>query len=539
MARRCRPQGSPGAVAALLVLLAALAAACSPGAGLFGFGGSGLPPPAAGVLRLGLERPASLDPAQASPGSQAELIVADLLFDGLVDSPGPGRVEPELASGWDVSDDQRTFTFELRDDATFSDGTPVTADDVRFTIERVVAQGSESPVAAALAPVAGFGALSDGSSDTLAGLEAPDDRTVVVTLDEPFAELPDVLASPVLGVVPRAAVTADPEAWAQQPVGSGPLAIADRSGRVLRLQPAAGADLSVGEVDVVEYDGRDAAYDGFVRGQVDWAQVGSERLVDAVARYGDGILTPSMAEVFYGFNLAADRFDDVRFREAIVAAVDRESILADVYGPGMAPMTGVVPLGLPGSEDDPCGGSCAYDPDRAQALLAEAFPDGGIPEVPIDYEDEPAQEAVAGAIADDLRAVGITAVLQPHPAKEYAEFLDSGEAGLFRLGWIGAYPSAEAYLEPLFSSSSADDVLSFSSASVDDGLARARATADPAMRAGVYSAVEREVMAVFPVLPLGQFLLAGVASSRVSGLTVAIDGTFDMAAVVVAPPAER
>lgn len=521
------------------MLLALLASSCSPATSLFGFGGAGLPPPAAGVLRLGLELPASLDPAQASTGSQTELILADLLFDGLFDAPAPGRVEPELVGAWDVGDDQRTFSFELREGVTFSDGTPITADDVRFTIERVVRQGPGSPVAAALAPVAGFDAFADGSADTLAGLEVPDDRTLVVRLAEPFAELPDVLASPVLGVVPRAAVTADPEAWAEQPVGSGPLAVAERAGRVVRLSPVAGADLSVDEVDVVEYESRDAAYEGFVGGQVDWAQVGSERLPDAVARYGDGILTLSMAEVFYGFNLAADRFADVRFREAIVAAVDRESILADVYGPGMAPMTGVVPLGLPGSEDDPCGGSCAYDPDRAQALLAEAFPDGGIPEVPIDYEDEPAQEAVAGAIADDLRAVGITAVLRPRPADEYAAFLDSGEAGLFRLGWIGAYPSAEAYLEPLFSSRSADDVLAFSSASVDDGLARARATADPAMRAGVYSAVEREVMAVFPVLPLGQFLLAGVASDRVSGLAVAIDGTFDVRSVAVAPPAER
>src|SRR5207247_4461779 len=131
-----------------------------------------------------------------------------------------------------------------------------------------------------------------------------------------------------------------------------------------------------------------------------------------------------------------------------------------------------------------------HEPDRARALLAEAFPDGKIPEVAIDHDDDATQAAVAQAIKTDLDTVGIPAVLRPHAFADYGKFLVSGQQELFRLGWIADYPSPDGFLTPLFSSTSPDNLTGLARPEIDEKLAAARAEADPQKRLAVYLAAE-------------------------------------------------
>ena len=252
---------------------------------------------------------------------------------------------------------------------------------------------------------------------------------------------------------------------------------------------------------------------------------------EAAERYGRAGFRPYLAVLFYGFNLHDPTFNDPRFREAIVHAIDRKAIASVVYGGSVTRIDGLVPRGVPEFQADACGATCTYDPDKARSMLRALFPNGGIPQVPIDVEDDQTQQAVAKAIAANLAAVGITAPVRPHPVADYAQVVAQGHQGLFRLGWVGGHPRADAFLDPLFRSGTDTNVTGFALGVIDDLLRSATAEPDDAKRVAIYRDAERRIMALVPIVPVAQFETLSVTTSRVHGLVVDLLGTFDGAAV--------
>ena len=102
-----------------------------------------------------------------------------------------------------------------------------------------------------------------------------------------------------------------------------------------------------------------------------------DRVEQVAERHGRTAFRPYLGQLFYGFNLKNPKFADVRFREAIVRAIDRDAIVRAIYGAAAQRLDGLVPDGVPGFQPDACGERCGYDPERAQALVAEVF--GGQP----------------------------------------------------------------------------------------------------------------------------------------------------------------
>ena len=491
------------------------------------------PPP--GVLRVGIERPQSLDPAQArTPG---ELLVADQLFDSLTAyDPETLAVQPALAVRWQASPDQRRWEFTIRPGATFANFRVITSADVKYTLDRIAKKGSSSPATAQLESVAGFRALNvEGKGESLSGVTTPAADVVRIELDQPLSSLPSVLGHPTFGIVPREAVTAETPGFAVQPVGSGPFMLQSRRDDLLHLIPAPGtANLPLRAVDFYLEEDAAAAYESFVAGRLDWTSVPPDRVEQVAERQGPAASKPYLGELFYGFNLKNPKFADVRFRQAIVAAIDREAIVRVVYGPSAKVLNGLIPEGVPGAQADACGARCTRDPSRARTLVAEAFPGGKpVPEVQIDFDDDGTQRAVAQAIQANLQEVGIPSALRPHSYADYLRFAISGQQELFRLGWIGAYPSADAFLTPLFQSGLRDNITGFSSPPVDNTLKNGRSEADDTKRVGSYQAAEKLVLDQMPIVPFAQFQFQSVSSPRVSGLTVSGLGTFDATKVKV------
>ena len=497
---------------------------------------------APGVLRVGIERPQSLDPAQArTPG---ELLVADQLFDGLTSyDPVTLAVQPSLAVRWQASNDLKRWDFTLRPGATFANGRVITSADVKFSLDRVAKKGSSSPAAAQLENVTGFRAENiDGKTDSLAGVTTPTVDVVRVELDQPMSALPAVLGHPTFGVVPRESVTAESPGFAVQPVGSGPFMLQGRRDDYLHLVPSPGTpNLSLRAVDFYLADDAAASYYAFLAGRLDWTAVPPDRVEQAAERAGaeagGGGTRPYPGELFYGFNLKSPKLADVRFRQAIVAALDRDAIVRVVYGPSAKVRHGLIPDGIPGASPDACGDRCAHNPDRARSLLADAFPAGKpVPEIQIDFDDDGTQRAVAQAIQANLKEVGIPSALRPHTYADYLHFAVSGQQEMFRLGWIGAYPTADAFLTPLFMGGTRDNITGFASTPVDNTLKNGRAEPDEAKRTTAYQAAEKLVLDQMPIVPLAQFQFQSVVSSRVSGLAVTGFGTFDATKVKVGAP---
>jgi ABC-type transport system substrate-binding protein len=486
--------------------------------------------PPDGILRIGLERPQSLDPAQAR--FPADFLVVDQLFDGLTAyDPETLQVRPSLAARWEASPDQKVWTFTMRPGAKFSNGRTIEASDVKYTLDRIGRRGSDSPAALEIDSIVGFKALnSDGTADGFEGVSTPASNTVRIELQNPMSSLPAILGNPSFGIVPREAVEATEPAFAEQPVGSGPFMIRSRSAEVLRLMPAPGVKMALRGLEIFISRDSEAAYAAFLRGRLDWTAIPADRVEQVVRDRGRETFRPYPAQLFYGFNLRNPKYQDGRFREAIVRAIDRNNIVRVVYGGRVRSISGVVAQGIPGFQPDPCGEKCRYDPARARALVQEVFGSRSVPEVQIDYDEDPTQEAVAQSIQTNLKAVGIPANLRPHSFTDYRQFGVSGQQDLFRMAWIGAYPTPDAFLAP-FTGNHADNVTGFNSPDFDALIRTAREQGDETKRLEAYQQAETLLMTQLPVIPIAQYELQTLVSSRVRDLTMSAFGTFDASRV--------
>jgi ABC-type transport system substrate-binding protein len=526
-------------VASLLAAALLFGVACSGGSSSSSSGSSAsgaAAPVSGGTLRLGIERPASLDPALANPGAQGELVMADLLFDGLTTVPaGATEPEPAIASAWTPSADLKTWTFTLRPDAKFSNGRAITSADVKYTLERVAKRGEGSLASLRLEPITGWTDYVAGTSPEIVGIKASAPASVEIDLTTPVAAVPELLSAPVYGIVPKEAVEAASPAFASAPVGSGPFQFARADGAVLVLQKAAGSSAYLDEVDVHTYDDADKAYADFASGALDWSPVPTAKVADAIGRYGSGAFRPFHAEVFYAFNLLDPALADVHFRQAIVKAIDRAAIVKAVYPDAASTLNGLIADGVPGHLDDACGAPCAYDVAAAKALVAQAFPDGAVPTVHLDYATSPTADAVAVAISTALTAAGIPNDTRPKAAADYDSFATSGQESLFQFGWVGLYPDADAYLVPLFAGGSRDNATGLSDPGVDQLLVAARGTADRTARIAAFQKAEAAILATFPIVPIGQLLTKVVVADKVHDLSLNVGGTFAADRVWLAP----
>jgi ABC-type transport system substrate-binding protein len=421
-----------------------------------------------------------------------------------------------------VNDEQTRFRFTLRRDLEFSNGQPITAQDAEATLDRVAAKATDSPLAPLLAPVAGYGEAHDaGTAENLAGVHAVDRDTLEVNLSTPFSVLPSVLATPGLGVV-EAASAGD---VGTEPVSSGPFRFARKRGNVYRLLPVDrdAARPRVDAAELVVFDGDGQAQRALGRGDVDVAQLGNEDPRPARARIARG---PYLATGFYAIDLSDPKFADARFREAIVRALDAEALVAAGYGTTGSVARGLVPAGVPGGPRDQCRDLCDHDLPAAKQLLREAFPEGVVPTVAIDYDENPTQTALAEAAIAQLAAAGIPAVARPYGQDAYADFLANGDPDVFRFGVVGAFASEDAFLSPWFVPGAPENVAHVAAPEVLDGLAAARRTGNPSRRSAAYARASRAVLAARAVIPVVQFTTRYATDPAVRGVEVDPFGGF-------------
>lgn len=496
-----------------------------------------------GTLRLGVADLATLDPALVVPTEPGQMIAADLLFDALTVTPegvddGGDRtevpVQPDVAESMTPDADHVVWTVRLAD-RQFSDGSPITAADVKHSLERVAAQGSDALSSARLELVDGYPAFVAGTATELSGLRVVNEATLEITLREPYVDLPLLLSSPVYGVVPRSREGAsDPD---QPPVGSGPYRVVEMAEERTRLERAPGvAGESVGPdaVELVEFDSSDSSYRAFVDGQVDWSLVPptQDALREATNAYTGDAFEFFGGTIWLGINPSGPSLQDARFREAIIRAVSSDNVVGESL-PGRWPLQSIVPRGVPGYSDDACAAACTHDPALAASLVREAFPDGAVPVLALDGYDDPTQRALLESVKADLAEAGIPADVRLRPLGEYQQFLASGQQGVFSYGWVGMVPTQDLYLGPVFMAGAPDNVTGVQLDLVNGLISRARATPDPVERVALYRDAERAVMELRVVVPIAQLRTNQVISERVEGFETRLDGTFVVESVRV------
>jgi ABC-type oligopeptide transport system substrate-binding subunit len=482
-----------------------------------------------GVLRIAVAGVTSLDPALANPASPSQAIVADLLYDGLTAfDASTNRVVGAVARAWSISADGLTWTFELDPDARFSDGRPVAAVDVKSTLERVAALGVKSVAGVRLAAVDGYDEFVANPAAGLRGIATTDVGTVSVHLRTPMPSLDELLTDPSFGIVPQGTMS-DPSSFGVNAATSGPFRIESRDGDTITARRRDGARTALSGVTLRLVADAAAAHALFRAGEVDLAVLGADEVADANAR-GELVLSaPQQVSLFYGMNVKSPALSSPAMRRAIVKAVDRESLRRELFGDTADVMNGLFGPGIAAARSNACSSACTYDADGARAIVAQAYPSSGEPTVHVDYYDEPSgrEAKIAQRIVDDLRTAGIPAEVRSNTFEAYGKRLTDGSAELFRFGWVGAYPAAEEYVEPLFSSTGSDNVFSVADTDLDGVLAKARTERDDKTRTSILMSAEDRVLALDVLLPLVRYRTHLVATANVHDVVLGPNGSFD------------
>lgn len=475
-----------------------------------------------GTLRVAITPPDGIDPAGTHEPSGA-LIAATMCDQLIAFDPVTGEPRPSLAESWTVTDGGGALFVKLRKGARFSNGAPVTADDIVFTLSRLADERFASPSASLLEPIAGYGFVH-GEADTnderlrrtLGGLQIVDSRTISIALAEPAADFFRVLGHPATSPVPREVIEREPASFARRPVCSGPYRLTTDwpTSRVIleRTPNHIGVNSSLtngggGYAERIEFDvvaSRAAAVRAFRRGRVDLAPVPNADTRGAPE--GARVLrAPSSQTEFVGLVTTKPPFTDARVRRALSRALDR-SALARRDG-GIAARSFVAP-GL-GVRADACGADTPVRADLAgaRAAFARAGVDPTTLRPTLTYNDEFANRKLVREVARQWRVgLGVRARLVPLRWERYRVLATNpqGIEGAFRFGWTPAYRSADRAIAPLFTVNAIgkDNWSRYSSRDLDDALRAARKAAEPRDRARILERAESILCEDMPMIPI-------------------------------------
>lgn len=332
-------------------------------------------------------KPRTLGPLFSTAGSEQQ--VERAIFGVLVQMTGNLEQVGDLAESFEVSDDATTFTFHIHPDATFNDGTPLTSEDVVFTLETAINPATGAYWQGRLMGIAGAQAFADGEADSVSGIEAVDEKTVVLTLEAPdSAFLPTFADFSGLGILPKhvlAEIAPDQlinDRFNLEPsVGAGPYQfVTYETDQYLELEPnpnwfgeapaVTRLFMRIVQADVAVAELESGSLDLIAISLDDSERVSGLEHVTVVS-----VPSPSLDSV--SVNLDREYFQDKRIRQALHYALDRQTIVDQLYQ-GKAtvrnsPIFGPDWMGVPEGLNE-----YAFDPDKASQLLQEAGWDGSV-----------------------------------------------------------------------------------------------------------------------------------------------------------------
>jgi oligopeptide transport system substrate-binding protein len=514
---------------------------------------------------------ASLDPAKIT--ALADGRVAAALFEGLtVINPGTQTARPGVARSWTRSADGLTYTFFLRDDARWSDGTPVTAEDFAYSWRRVLDVRTEAQYNYMLFPIRGAEEYvqatvsretARGEAKTAKGTDAEaqvagklvraeeavraaeealgirvvNDRTLEVTLTRPTSYFLELVAFTTYLPVNRRCVesaggdrTDTVEQWAfpDRIVCNGAYVLAHhefKSLMRLTVNPHYWnrEKVRLQTIDIMPIEAAETCFIAYERGELDFITVvpplAGERLLEQHRRgeRDDFVVMPNLGTYYYRFNVTRPPLDDVRVRMALCLAVNKDEVVAKGGRLGQPVASVLVPPGLPGYHG-PAG--LSHDPVRARQLLADAgYPGGkGFPRLSLLYNTLEAHKAIAEIVYESWRReLGIEVELTNVEAKVWLDRCAKLDYDISRAGWYGDYVDPNTFLD-MFLTGGGNNNTGWSNAEYDRLIHQAAEALDPARRMQFFQRaetilVENEV----PILPLYHYVGTMLVRSHVKG----------------------
>lgn len=485
---------------------------------------------------------ATLDPAFAK--SQSVMWAAHQLYNTLVETDEHLNIVPSLAKSWDVSPDNLTFTFHLRNDVLFHDnpafpngkGRPMTAADVAYSFNRILDKN-----------VASSGAwIFNDRIDSSEGFKAIDDTTFQLKLVRPFNPILGILSMQYCSIVPREVVEKYGKDFRSHPCGTGPFQfIAWEEGQALILtrnknyfeKDSSGNSLPyLDGIKITFYDSKATEFLEFRQKRLDFIN-------DIDASFKDEVLTKKgdLRKEWVGkiilqkhpylnieyLGILFDSTNDIlknsalknkKIRQAINYGIDRKKMMLYVRNSiGIAAESGFIPAGLPSFDSIKVKGY-PYNQAKALQLLKEAgYPNGvGLPEVKLltipQYAD------LGSYIANELQQIGIRVQVEAIQKSLLLEQTSKSQALFFRGSWIADYPDAENYLSVFYSKNPAPpNYTRYNNPAFDALYERALSEKNDSIRNMLYQDADQMVINDAPVVPLWYDMVVHLLHTHVEG----------------------
>ena len=465
-------------------------------------------PKKGGELRMLLESdaPAGYDPPIYT--SRSQWIIGATVFDTLTEVQPDGKITPGLAQSWDVSSDGLTYTFKLQPGVKFHNGREMNATDVKYSIERIMDPATKS------ARIGNFRAVDQ--------ITAPDPATVVIKLKQPFAPLLVTLAHTTASIVPREEV--EKGNFTQKPVGTGPFKFTEwvrdervvveanpnywRSGR-----PYLDRIRFTFNVDV---NARAAALRS---GSVDFLYNVPGETVPLMQNQNNIMLyggQGSMTFQHMWFNTKKEPFNDIRLRQAVLAAFDYKAI-ADAVEPNNS---AVLDCGfLPKSHWAPCNDTVWAKPDldRAKKLLAEAGKPNGF-EVRFMAGSSANMNRLAAVVTEQLRPLGIKVNVQMLEGANTLTAASRGEFDLFGNQFSATFDPDER-ISQAFVTGGGINYAGYSNPRVDELAKQGQQAGSQTERARIYAELQKIVTEEAPIAFLFTLYVRDGSANYVKGYT--------------------
>lgn len=479
----------------------------------------------------GQGEPATLDPQkiQGTPGSQR----AKDLFEGLYNEGEGGKLVPGVAKSYKVNKDNTVYTFNLRPDAKWSDGSPVTASDFVYAFQRLVDPKTASVYSwyAALAGVVNAQDIIDGKANTSEmGVKALDAHTFQVTLNHPVPYFVKMTVNSAFFPAPKKAIEEWGDSWTKPGhlVSNGAYQLDQwivNEKMVYARNHHYWNDKKtvINKVTVLPIKDAGVEFSRYQAGDLDmtsFSGIPTNRYKELVKSTPDEVkVTPQLAAYYYDFNNQKPPFDDVRVRKALSYAIDRTILTKYVTGVGEIPSYTFTPPSVDGfkaAEPEYAKWTQAQRNKKAQELLKEAGYDKSHPlEFTLLYNTNDGHKKVAIAISSMWKkTLGVNATLENQEWKTFIDTRNLGNFGVARDGWVGDYNEASTFLD-LFKSTNTSNNAHYKSEEYDKLMAQAAKANDPAP---FYQQAEQLVIDQdMAVAPIYQYTIKRLLKTYVGG----------------------
>jgi peptide/nickel transport system substrate-binding protein len=434
----------------------------------------------------------TLDPAAAALIPEYYVIWA--LFNGLLKLNAMMQPVPDLAESFTVGEDGG-LVFKLRPGVVFHDGSPMTADDVKFSFERVLDEKSASPNRSKLMAVN--------------AIETPDPLTVRLRTSAPFAPLLTFLSNARTGtqIVSRKAVMADPAGFGRKPVGTGAYKLASwEPNQALKLVAHTGYFVKgqplIPTIEMPLIAEESSGVTALLGKQVDITSTAPFADIPDLEKRSDikVVKQPGLNTRFLSLNNRKPPFDDVHFRRAVSMAFDRNVLVRVVlFGEGVA-TNGLIPPSLTASYDGAPRAVTTYNPARAKEEMAKSKYGAGTKASVLAWGSGWWKRAAEVIVAQVNQTLGTALAVEVNEANTVFARLKSGDyqAGIF--GWLGMI-DADEYTYDLLHTQGWRNFSGYSNPKLDEMMVAARRELDPAKRGALYKAIEAAWIEDAPMLP--------------------------------------